>query len=52
MNGTNSRPRIGLAACVALAALIALPHAVKADPIALTVNAGPNLQQIENRPCV
>ena len=52
MNRTNSRPRIELAVCVAVVGLIALPNPVKADPIVLTVNAGPSLQQIENRPCV
>ena len=52
MNRTNSRPRIGLAVCLAVVGLIALPNPVKADPIVLTVNAGPSLQQIENRPCV
>jgi len=52
MNRTTNRLRIGFAACVAVTGLIALPHPVKADPIALTVDSGPSIQQIHNRPCL
>ena len=47
----TSTSRVG-AAGILLAAMIATPRPAAADPIALTVNSGPSLQQKQNRPCV
>jgi len=35
-----------------LAAVVITPYSAAADPILLTVNSGPSLQQTKNRPCV
>ena len=44
--------RVVAGAGVLLAAVIAAPGPVFADPIALTVNSGPSIPQKQNRPCV
>src|SRR5438046_5622004 len=44
--------RVAAAAIAAVAAMAAWPRPAAADPIALTVKAGPSLQQTQNRPCV
>jgi len=50
--GVRNTSRVAAAAIVAVAAVAASPRPAAADPIKLTVKAGPSLQQTENRPCV
>jgi hypothetical protein len=49
---TSSWKRAAAASGIIFAAAIATPRPATADPIALTVNSGPTIQQVLNRPCV
>ena len=50
MRGRHFRSKLFLG--VALGGMVALPLRAAADPIALSVNSGPMVQQIDNRPCI